>query len=168
MNDQEQRPRRGNAKAVEADTLSPDSIAPSPPPQEPKAADLPEEATSLRPYWPPCWRSWAIFLRPSIVRPARPWTDSSTASMSWPMPSGCHAVRSRERAAGRLRWTWDDLVPKPGRWTLVAGLRRIHDRRHSFVAAIGDHRRWKCLVLPLWWLPGDSPVPTHSPAEAAP
>jgi hypothetical protein len=37
MNNQEQRPRRGNAKAVEADTLSPSSTAPSPPPQEPEA-----------------------------------------------------------------------------------------------------------------------------------
>jgi predicted DNA-binding transcriptional regulator AlpA len=41
MTNEEQRPWRATAKAVEGDTLSPDSTAPSPPPQDPEAAELP-------------------------------------------------------------------------------------------------------------------------------
>jgi hypothetical protein len=47
MTTQEQRPWRASAKAVEGDTLSPDSTAAGPAPQELEAADLPEGITTL-------------------------------------------------------------------------------------------------------------------------
>jgi hypothetical protein len=41
MTNKEQRPWRASAKAVDADTLSPDSTASGPPSQDPEAAELP-------------------------------------------------------------------------------------------------------------------------------
>jgi hypothetical protein len=47
MTTKEQRPWRGNAKAVEGDTLSPNSTASGPPSQDPAAANLPEGVRTL-------------------------------------------------------------------------------------------------------------------------
>jgi hypothetical protein len=47
MTTKEQRPWRASAKAVEGDTLSPNSNASSPPPQDPEAADLPPGVRTL-------------------------------------------------------------------------------------------------------------------------
>ncbi len=47
MSNQEQRPWRGNAKAVEGDTLSSDSTAPSSPDQDPEVTDPPPGIVTL-------------------------------------------------------------------------------------------------------------------------